>query len=139
MKHEPDPEDPRRCRATDLLVTDCSGCRGADESFVDALLASEKESPGRKAEVELPLGLTEPDPDGRYVDDRPPVPRERYKGERWWLNTGKPTQVVPDSRAFQSSYSGSRCRCCDHEIKERQLIQHVNIGGYAHVRCLEAQ
>lgn len=30
MKHEPDPEDPRRCRATDLLVTDCSGCRGAD-------------------------------------------------------------------------------------------------------------
>ena len=43
MKHEPDPEDPRRCRATDLLVTDCSGCRGSDESFADLLLASERE------------------------------------------------------------------------------------------------
>lgn len=138
MKHQPNPEEPERCLASDLLVVDCSGCRGSDESFVDALLASEKEPPGRKAEVELPLGYVDPDP-REEEQDRPGPPRERYKGERWWLNTGKPTQVVPDSRAFTSSYSGSFCRCCDHEIKERQLIQHVNIGGYAHVRCLEAQ
>lgn len=142
MKHAPNPEEPDRCQATDLLVTDCSGCQGSDESLVDALLSSEAETPGRKSEVELPLGLEEPDETGRYVDDRPEDPNAPHyrnpKPVKWWLDTGPNANIRPDSRAFQSSYSGSPCRGrCRGQIRTGQRIVHLNIGGYAHVDCLE--
>jgi hypothetical protein len=141
VKHQPNPEEPDRCLASDLLVTDCSGCRGSDESFVDALLSSESEPPGRKAEVELPLGFTEPDADGRYVDDRPEDPSAPHyrnpKPVKWWLDTGPSVNVLPDSRAFQSSYGGSPCRGrCRGQIRSGQIIVHLNIGGYAHAGCV---
>lgn len=131
MKHEPDPEDPRRCRATDLLVTDCSGCRGADESFADLVLASEPEP-------RVDYGKPDEDP---TPDEEPaghalrPVPRDRF-----WLRTGEanPDSVVRTSRVFRASYTGTKCPLCPKFIQAGQWIINTN-QGYAHSHCLGEQ
>lgn len=132
MRHAPDPEDPTRCLATDLLVTDCSGCRGSDESFVDALLGTEREPVADYGEVEpieVPDHLNPLDGKNRGLHNR-----------KWWLDTGPTTELVADSHPFKSSYRGSQCKArCGEEIRTGQQIVHVNVGGYAHVKCLEKE
>ena len=130
MKHAPDPDDPARCRATDLLVTDCSGCRGSDETFVDKLLATEPEPEADYSEapvLERPVDLNPLDPVNRGLHR-----------SKWWLDTGKPTVLQADSRPFKSSYSGTVCQAkCGEMIKTDQWIVHTTMGGYVHLKCLE--
>lgn len=130
-RHEPDEDG--RCRATDLLVTDCSGCRGSDESFVDALLASEPEP---EADYGVPDDQ-EPDYDAelraralRPVSFRDPAT----------LNTGPadPKRLARMSRPFPAHYTGGKCPACPRGIFERQMIVKTNLG-YAHASCLEEQ
>jgi hypothetical protein len=137
VKHEADEDG--RCRATDLLVTDCSGCRGSDESFVNALLKTEHGPWSSDQEPELGPA---PDEEGRYPDDRVSgdmTNRGRPMARKWWLDTGPPTDVVADSHAFKSSYNSGPCKSCGRPIMTGQRIVHVNVGGYAHVQCLEAK
>jgi len=131
MKHGPDPDDPNRCRATDLLVTDCSGCRGSDETFVDMLLASEKDP-----------GLIDDEPDKAPFPDSElvghalrPVPRDRF-----WLRTGEanPEKIVRTGRTFRASYSGTKCPLCPKFVMAGQWAVNTNMG-YAHLACLETQ
>lgn len=132
MKHQPNPEEPERCLASDLLVTDCSGCRGSDESFVNALLAGEPEPEADYSEAQ---------PLDRRVDLNPLDPANRgFHRSKWWLDTGKPTVLAADSRPFRSSYSGTVCQArCGEPIKTDQWIVHTTMGGYVHLKCLEAQ
>lgn len=132
MKHQPNPDEPERCLATDLLVTDCSGCRGSDESFVDVLLASEPEPEADYEEAEaldMPPDLNPLDSANRGLHKR-----------KWWLDTGKPTVLVANSRAFRSHYNGTRCQAkCGEEIRSGQWIAYTNAGGYAHAACLKGE
>lgn len=134
-RHESNPEEPDRCRATDLLITDCSGCRGSDESFVNALLRGEPEQVLRDSEPDY----EGPDLDGREPTDRPPVPYGRPVAAKWWLDTGAHRDLGPSSHPFEASYGGSPCQQCHQRIKIGQRIVHTNRGGYAHAACLEAR
>jgi hypothetical protein len=125
-RHEPDEDG--RCRATDLLPSDCAGCRGSDTTFVDALLA------------------TEPDPDTDYGEpDTEPTPDEELSAralrpvrDHFWLRTGEsdPSNVVKTSRIFRANYTGTKCPFCPTFIQSGQWIVNTNMG-YAHAKCLE--
>lgn len=125
-RHEPDEDG--RCRATDLLVTDCAGCRGSDTTFADLVLASE------------------PEPEADYgVPDREPEPDEELAARAlrpvrgaFWLRTGEIdlSKVVRTSRVFRATYSSSKCPLCPRFIQSGQWIVNTNVG-YAHAQCLE--
>lgn len=124
VRHEPDEDG--RCRATELLVTECSGCRGSDTSLVDALTTSER-----------PADYEQATPNDRLAVHQLGF---HYVGRgKWWLDTGPATELIPDSHPFRSNYNGSLCKSCRKEIKTGQRIVHVNVGGYTHVACLEAK
>lgn len=128
MKHQPNPEEPERCLASDLLVTDCSGCRGSDESFVDALLRSEPELVPDYGEPD-----TDPKPDEELAGHAlRPVERDKF-----WLRTAPadPEKVVRTSRTFRANYPGTKCPLCPKFIMSGQWIINTNMG-YAHAACL---
>jgi hypothetical protein len=126
-RHEPDEDG--RCRATDLLPSDCAGCRGSDTTFVDALLATEREP-------DIDYGVPDTDPTAdEELSARAlhPVARDRF-----WLRTGEanPERAVKTSRTFRASYTGSKCPFCPKLIQSGQWIVNTNVG-YAHAKCME--
>jgi hypothetical protein len=128
MKHQPNPEEPERCLATDLLVTDCSGCRGSDESFVNALLSTEPEPA-----IDYGDPDDDPNPDQELAARAlTPIPRDRF-----WLRTGEadPRTAVRTSRTFRANYTGSKCPLCPKPINAGQWIVNTNLG-YAHTTCM---
>lgn len=129
MKHEPDPDDPTRCRVTDLLLTECSGCRGSDESFVNALLRTEREPVADYGEQDR-----EPTPDEELAA-RTLRPIER---DRFWLNTGDAPrrQIFRLGRTFRAHFDGPKCPACPKAVLAGELIAKTNMG-YAHALCLE--
>jgi hypothetical protein len=129
VKHEPNPEEPDRCRVTDLLVTDCAGCRHSDTRFVDALLATERE-PAADYEEAQPNDRGRPD-----LNPLDNLNRGLHR-RKWWLDTGPTTELVADSHQFEASWGGRCVARCGEPIKSGQQIVHVNIGGYVHVKCL---
>lgn len=133
MRHEPNSEEPDRCRATDLLITDCSGCRGSDETFVNALLSGERD-PQADYEKAQPNDRLKPSLDPLARDGR------LVAHGKWWLDTGPPTVLIADSHEFKASYGGGGgCKACPDPIRTGQMIVHVNVGGYAHVKCLKGE
>jgi hypothetical protein len=128
-RHEPDEDG--RCRATDLLPSDCAGCRGSDTSFVDALLASEPEPAAEYGEPDRELGREE-ELAGHALR---PVSKDRF-----WLHTGEtePNRAVKTSRIFRANYTGTKCPFCPRFIESGQWIANTNMG-YAHAKCLEVQ
>lgn len=127
-RHEPD--ESGRCRATDLLPSECAGCRGSDTRFVDLLLASEPDPPTYYGEPDRALTRDE------ELDAYALRPVER---DRFWLNTGKATVApVALGHTFRSKYYGSHCQLCPDVIKNDQyIVRLAQPQGYAHRDCYD--